>query len=188
MDINCNCKDTNYCYCNEDCYNPITNQDELYLEENHWLKYEIIYKDDLVIYNPVVYTEKILNIGNREYLYYMKDDVLHNFYIISSKYDPCSSYNCNDDYSEIEEREWYHYGKLHNFYGPSIETTTIYKIQDEESNEFDGMKIGYYLYGKYYKEKDFFKEIELCKKKINTKLLYKLKSKDICSIISDYLF
>jgi len=176
MNINCNCKDKNYCYCYDDCHNPITNEDELYLEENNWLV------------NEIVYTEKILNIGNCEYLYYMKDDVKHNFYIISSNYDPCYYYRCNDSYSEVEERRWYHYGKLHNFYGPSVETSTIYTIQDEESNEFDGIEIGYYLYGKYYKQKDFLKEIELCKKKINTKLLYKLKSKDICSIISDYLF
>jgi len=176
MNINCNCKNKNYCYCYDDCYNYITDQDELYLEENSWLV------------NEIIHTEKILNIGNTEYLYYMKDNLLHNFYIISSKYDPCSKFYSNDYYSEVSEYKWYHYGKLHNFYGPAIEINTIYRIQDEESNEFDGIKIGYYIYGRYYEEKDFFKEIELCKKKINTKLLYKLKSKDICSIISDYLF
>ena len=30
----CNCKNKNYCYCYDDsCYNPLTNEDELYLEE-----------------------------------------------------------------------------------------------------------------------------------------------------------
>jgi hypothetical protein len=186
--VNSDCKDKNYCFCNEDCYNPDTDQDELYLEENHWLGYEVIFKENKWSNKPIVYTEKILNIGNREYKHYMKDGILHNFYIISPDLDPCSYYNCNDNYADIYEEEWYHYGKLHNFYGPAVKISTTYVIQDDEANEFDGIKIGYYLYGKYYKKKNYLKEIELCKKKINTKLLSKLKSRDICSIISDYLF
>ena len=176
----CNCKDRNYCYCYDDsCYNPLTNEDELYLEENY-------YSD----YMNNLYIEKILNIGNREYIKYMKNGLLHNFYIISSNYDPCYIYTYKDHYEQIYESEWYHYGKLHNFYGYAVERTVEYTIQDEESNEFDGRSIGYYLYGKYYKKKEYLKQIELYKKNINEKLLYKMKSlnKETISMISDYLF